>query len=121
LVWQESQRVRRRLWPPILRSSGVLDTFDNQRWIGDKGYVGLGMLTPHRKPAGRDLTDQEKAHNRVINSVRAVVDRVIANFKTWRIVRSYSFLKEWGRVKCGGRTVCDRFFWVSGVGADKRR
>jgi hypothetical protein len=34
---------------------------------------------------------------------------------------SYSFLKEWGRVKCGGRTVCDRFFWVSGVGADKRR
>lgn len=71
-----------------IRTSGVLDTFDDGRWIGDKGYVGLGMLTPHRKPAGRGLTTEEKAHNREINRVRAAVERVIAHFKTWRIVHT---------------------------------
>lgn len=71
-----------------IQRSGVLDTFDDGRWIGDKGYVGLGMLTPHKKPKGRDLTTEEKAHNREINRVRAAVERAIANFKTWRIMHT---------------------------------
>jgi len=33
-----------------IRQSGVLDTFGPEHWIGDKGYVGLDMLTPIKKP-----------------------------------------------------------------------
>ncbi len=32
-----------------LRASGVLDGIDPQNWIGDKGYVGLDMITPIKK------------------------------------------------------------------------
>ena len=31
-------------------SSGLLDGIDPSGWIADKGYVGRGMITPHKKP-----------------------------------------------------------------------
>src|SRR5262249_43330113 len=37
--------------------SGVLSGVAPGRWIGDKGYIGSGMITPIRKPACRDLLD----------------------------------------------------------------
>jgi hypothetical protein len=40
-----------------LRGSGVLDGIDTQNWIGDKGYLGLGMITAIRKPPHRELFD----------------------------------------------------------------
>lgn len=46
-----------------LRESGALVGFPLDSWIGDKGYLGLGMITPYRKPAHRDLLDWEKAFN----------------------------------------------------------
>ncbi|MGH3739211.1 MAG: transposase family protein, partial [Micromonosporaceae bacterium] len=46
-----------------IRQSGVMDTFEPHQWIGDKGYVGLNMLTPLKKPAHRDLLDWETEHN----------------------------------------------------------
>ncbi|MDQ2709297.1 MAG: hypothetical protein M3Z25_17435 [Actinomycetota bacterium] len=48
------------------------------------------MLTPFKKPAGRDLLDWEKKFNtqiKQINKIRYVIERTIANFKTWRIMR----------------------------------
>ena len=71
-----------------IRQSGVLDTFAPERWIGDKGYVGLDMLTPIKKPAHRDLYDWEKNHNTEVNKVRYVIEQTIANFKTWRILHT---------------------------------
>jgi len=71
-----------------IRESGALDTFGPQRWIGDKGYVGLDMLTPIKKPAHRKLSDQEKEHNTEINKVRYVIEQTIANLKTWRILHT---------------------------------
>jgi hypothetical protein len=71
-----------------IRQSGVMDTFEPKRWIGDKGYVGLDMLTPIKKPADRDLYDWEKEHNTQINKVRYVIEQTIANFKTWRILHT---------------------------------
>ena len=53
--------------------------------LGDKGYIGTGMITPIRKPPGRQLHETEKEFNKEINSIRATVERVIANLKTWRI------------------------------------
>ena len=71
-----------------LRESGVLLTLDPARWIGDKGYVGNGMITPIKKPADRNLLDWEKEFNKQINKVRYVIEQVIANFKTWRIMHT---------------------------------
>ena len=33
-----------------LDSSGLLEGIDPSGWIADKGYVGKGIITPHKKP-----------------------------------------------------------------------
>jgi hypothetical protein len=71
-----------------LKESAVLDGVDPGDWLGDKGYVGNDMLTPIRKPVGRELLDWEKEFNTQINKLRYVVERAIANFKTWRIMHT---------------------------------
>jgi hypothetical protein len=52
------------------------------------GYVGNDMLTPIKKPIHRDLVDGEKQFNKQINKIRYVIEQVIANFKTWRIMHT---------------------------------
>jgi hypothetical protein len=71
-----------------LGESGILSGVDAGRWIGDKGYVGAGMITPIRKPAHRDLLDWEKEFNTAVNRIRYVVERAIAHFKNWRIMHT---------------------------------
>lgn len=71
-----------------VEDSGVLATMDPGSWIGDKGYVGHDMLTPIKKPVYRDLLEWEKEFNRQVNKMRAVIEQVIANFKTWRILHT---------------------------------
>ena len=71
-----------------LKQSGVLDTLDHGNWIGDKGYVGAGMLTPIKKPLHRGLLDWEKEFNSAVNAIRYKIERAIANFKTWRILHT---------------------------------
>ena len=71
-----------------LSESGVLLTLDPADWIGDKGYVGNGMITPIKKPQGRKLLDWEKEFNKQVSKIRAMIERVIANFKTWRIMHT---------------------------------
>lgn len=71
-----------------LGESGLLVTLDPSSWMGDKGYIGNDMLTPIKKPACRDLLDWEKEFNRQINKIRYVIEQVIANFKTWRIMHT---------------------------------
>lgn len=71
-----------------LKESGVLVAFNPANWIGDKGYVGNRMLTPVRKPQGRDLVKWEREFNKQVNKIRSMIERVIANFKTWRIMHT---------------------------------
>ena len=71
-----------------LSESGVLLTLDPRGWLGDKGYIGNGMITPIRKPADRELLDWEKEFNTQINKIRYVIEQVIANFKAWRIMHT---------------------------------
>jgi len=71
-----------------LHESGVLVTLDPADWIADKGYVGNGMVTPVRKPQFRELLDWEKEFNKQVSRIRAVIERVIADFKTWRIMHT---------------------------------
>jgi DDE superfamily endonuclease/Helix-turn-helix of DDE superfamily endonuclease len=71
-----------------LRESGALTSDSAPHWTGDKGYVGTGMATPIKKPAHRDLVDWEKEFNTQINKIRSVIEQIIANFKTWRIMHT---------------------------------
>ncbi|WP_420820320.1 transposase family protein [Specibacter cremeus] len=56
--------------------------------MGDKGYIGVGMITPTRKPVYRSLADEEKYFNRQVNQVLYQIERTIANLKTWRILHT---------------------------------
>ncbi|MGH3854679.1 MAG: transposase family protein [Pseudonocardiaceae bacterium] len=55
--------------------------------IGDKGFIGTDyIITPVRKPQDRDLYMREHDYNNQISSLRAPVERAVANLKTWRIL-----------------------------------
>ena len=71
-----------------IRESGFLTALNGQSHIGDKSYIGLGMITPAKKPAHGELTDTDKRNNTAINRVRYLIERVIANLKTWRVLRT---------------------------------
>jgi hypothetical protein len=71
-----------------LRGTGILNHIQPGQWIGDKGYIGLDMITPIRKPPHRDLLDWEKEFNTAINGIRWKIEQTIANIKTWRILHT---------------------------------
>lgn len=53
--------------------------------LGDKGYQGAGpgVLSPHK---GRALTANQRAHNKMVNSLRGPGERGFATLKTWRVL-----------------------------------
>jgi hypothetical protein len=71
-----------------LRVSGVLEPGETKNWMGDKGYVGNGMLIPLKKPIRRDLLDRETEFNTQINKIRYVIEQTIANLKIGRILHT---------------------------------
>ena len=79
-----------------LRRSGLLDVpatdlpdgVSPPKHIGDKGYIGLGMITPKRKPPNLPLHPDDKTYNKTVNQVRYKIERVIANIKTWRVLHT---------------------------------
>ena len=71
-----------------LDASGLLEGMDPSGWIGDKGYVGRGMITPHKKPPNGELSETAKEENKSVNKIRQVVERTIAHIKSWRILHT---------------------------------
>ena len=71
-----------------LRGTGFLDTPTHTKHIGDKGYIGLDMITPFRKPPGGELLDWQKEFNKTINKIRWKVEQCIAHIKNWRILHT---------------------------------
>jgi len=71
-----------------INASGALVTLNPADWMGDKGYVGNDMITPCKKPQGGELKDWQKQYNSQINRIRWIIEQVIANFKTWRIMHT---------------------------------
>ena len=61
--------------------SGLLDGIDPSGWIADKGYVGRGMITPHKKPPNGELSETVEEANKSINRIRQAVERTIAHIK----------------------------------------
>ena len=50
--------------------------------------ISKAMITPIKKTTDTELLDWQKTFNTAINKTRAVVERVIANFKNWRILHA---------------------------------
>ena len=71
-----------------IEESGFLTTLNGQSHSGDKGYIGLGMITPVKKPAYGELTDSDRRNNTTINRVHYLIERVIANLTTWRVMHT---------------------------------
>lgn len=58
-----------------------LDQLLDSSTLADKGYVGLGLTTPTKRRPGLGLLREQKTNNRVLNRLRSVVERVIAQVK----------------------------------------
>jgi hypothetical protein len=71
-----------------LRDTQLVTALDTDNSIGDKGYLGTGLLTPFRKPPGGQLLDWQKEFNTQVNSLRAPVERAISGLKTWRALHT---------------------------------
>ena len=69
-------------------ASGLLEGMDPSGWIGDKGYVGRGMITPHKKPPNGELSETAKEKNKSVNGIRQVVEQTIAHIRSWRILHT---------------------------------
>ena len=82
-------RHRRTLDPP--------SNPDGMGITGDTGYLGCGMITPERKPPGRDLSEAQRTYNQSVNSIRAAAERAI------------SHLRESKTLKTGYRGPLDQF------------
>ncbi|MCA1605416.1 MAG: transposase, partial [Acidobacteria bacterium] len=65
--------------------TGWADHIGDEGGIGDKAYVGTGLVTPRKKPPGGELSIGDKDCNKEINGLRSAVERGIAHVKTWRI------------------------------------
>ena len=53
-----------------LDASGLLEGMDPSGWIADKGYVGRGMIAPHKKPPNGELDEKAKEENKSVNRIR---------------------------------------------------
>ncbi|MFD7853487.1 transposase [Streptomyces microflavus] len=67
--------------------SGAKAAVGNTLVIADGGYPGTGLLMPHRRTPGEELSEWKKEHNRRHKQVRARVEHVFARMKTWKILR----------------------------------
>ena len=72
----------------VLRESGLLQHVnDDVQIIVDKGYIGEEyVVTPRKKPRGRELTDEDKDFNYDINSARATIDNIKQRLKRYAIL-----------------------------------
>lgn len=68
----------------IVKDSSVLDCVDPVDYIGDKGFVGNGMITPFKKPAGGELLEWQREFNSQVNKIRWIIEQKISHFKTWQ-------------------------------------
>ncbi len=66
---------------------------DPDTWVvADRGYQGLATAHPQtclsrKKPRGKELSSDDKTHNRSLGRFRMPVEHVIRSLKIWRIVK----------------------------------
>jgi hypothetical protein len=60
--------------------------------LQDLGFIGFTLTgvvitQPHKKPRGKELTDEQKAENRAIAQRRVLIEHIICSIKRCRIVK----------------------------------
>ena len=84
-----------------------LEQFLDESILADKGYIGLGLLTPTKRKAGVRIRAVVKENNRRVKRLRSAVEHVIAQVKSWRILHT-GFRRPLGAYRrgfSGGRGV----------------
>ncbi len=81
---------------------GAKDAVGKTMTTADGGYPGTGLLMPHRRRKGEELTAWQKTHNTAHKQVRARVEHVFARMKCWKILRDCR-LKSDGDHECHAR------------------
>jgi hypothetical protein len=62
-------------------------TEENVQIIACKGYIGEQyVITPRKKPRGRELTAEDKDFNRSISSSRAAIENINQRIKNYAIL-----------------------------------
>ena len=52
-----------------------------ENWSGDKGYMGINMITAFRKPAGGELLDWQRVYDSAAIEIRWMVEPGISHWK----------------------------------------
>ena len=59
-----------------------------QRFKGDKAYVGEALITtPIKKPRNRELTSEQKEQNKAFSAKRIFVEHRIRSLKIFRVIQ----------------------------------
>jgi hypothetical protein len=63
---------------------------------GYQGYrpEGVTVFQPQKKPKGKELTPEQKQHNRLISSFRVRVEHAIGSIKRYRTVKDECRLRK---------------------------
>jgi hypothetical protein len=69
-------------WP----ASGLADRLADSDVLGDLGYLGCGLVTGTRKPAGAEISEDRQLANKALNAFRARMEHIIAHLKNWKIL-----------------------------------
>ncbi|ALO05811.1 transposase IS4 family protein [Streptomyces venezuelae] len=67
--------------------SGATRAVGSTTTTADGGYLGIGLIMPHRRRKSEELPDWKEAHNKSHKRVRARVEHASARMKTWQILR----------------------------------
>jgi IS5 family transposase len=64
---------------------------ERAKWLADSGYQGIRNIHansehPKKKSRKRPLSKEERARNRVISSMRIVIENIIREVKIFRII-----------------------------------
>jgi hypothetical protein len=93
-----------------LEATLFMEGIDTSMVVADKGYQGTDAITPTKKPAGGEITDEQKANNKIINSVRSAVERGIAHLKNWNILKT-DYRRPYDTFPVTLKTVIGLFFF----------
>lgn len=79
----------------LLRESGALDELEEgEAAMLDKGYTGIDkthpdvpVVIPFKKPRGKELTQEQRGHNREVARHRVVVEHTMAQLNRFTVLR----------------------------------
>ena len=96
-----------RLFPPKIFPKDITLWLDLGFTGVNKDYPDASVMMPKKKPRGKELSDEEKARNNVISSIRVRVEHAIGGIKRMRITtdkfrnKKESFFDKPMLISCG--------------------